>query len=330
MNFECFYGNERAKDYFTSCFKRSAIPHAVLITGEHGIGKSMLAGIISRAIVCSGENPPCESCSACRKSKKGFHPDIINVDGASREVNVDFIRALKRDALLLPNDGERKVYVIDHADALNHQSQDSLLKILEEPPLFTFFILLCYNYSDVLGTILSRCVRIPLSPLSDSDMERVIREKKPELSDSEVELLVKTSCGICSFLTESEYPSAQKDAEELCRALISLDEYGIYKAFSAFEKTQRNELHFIFSELIYAVRDAVILSSSASVSPISALDRSLLRELSETFSVNELLSILDILYEAKRVCLLNVGTTHIIGGLVCDFANIAAKAALKG
>lgn len=330
MKFDGFYGNERAKEYFSSCFDRASVPHAVLLTGEHGIGKSTLAEILARAIVCTGKDVPCGECSACRKSKKGVHPDIIKVDGASREVNVEFIRSLKRNALLLPNDGERKVYVIDHADGLNHQSQDALLKILEEPPRFTFFILICYNYSDILTTIISRCVHIPLSPLSDDDMARVLREKKPELSEKEAELIIKTGCGICSFLSEAENSEASLGAEKLCSALLTLDEFNIYEAFSEFEKRPRNELSSIFGEFIYVVRDALVLSSGASASSVSGLSEKLIRQLSGTFSVSQLLSILGLLYEARRVCLLNVGATHIVGGLICDFANIAASAALKG
>ena len=213
MNFDGFYGNERAKAYLNSAFARNALPHALLISGERGIGKKTLAGILARTIVCTGEDAPCGKCEACYKSEKNFHPDIIKIDAENLKEDaakygiipktdklIDVIRELKLNALLRPNDGERKVYIIDNAGSLSHICQDALLKILEEPPLFTFFIILCYNLSDLLPTIVSRAAHIALSPLSDADMISVINKNLPGMSDAERNELVKISGGICSFL----------------------------------------------------------------------------------------------------------------------------------
>ena len=136
MNFDGFYGNERAKAYLNSAFARNALPHALLISGERGIGKKTLANILARAIVCTGESAPCGKCDACYKSEKGFHPDIISIDAEKLKSDaakygiipkkdglIHVIRELKLNALLRPNDGERKVYIIDNAGTLSHYNE---------------------------------------------------------------------------------------------------------------------------------------------------------------------------------------------------------------
>ena len=179
MKFDNFYGNEETKEYLSSAFSRKAFPHALLLAGERGIGKRTLADIIARALVCESDadSVPCGNCPSCKKAENGFHPDIIKLDIDSSSHGVDYMRKLKLDALILPNDADRKVYIFNNAEAMTHDAQDAFLKILEEPPSFTFFILLCSSQSDLLPTIVSRTAHITLSRLCDGDIEKIIREK---------------------------------------------------------------------------------------------------------------------------------------------------------
>lgn len=330
MNFEGFYGNERAKAYLSSAFARKSLPHALLITGERGIGKRTLAGILSRALVCTGENAPCNCCDACYKSKNGTHPDIISLGSEADTVKVDEIRALKRDALLRPNDGERKVYIINYAESMTHQAQDAFLKILEEPPLFTFFIILCYNLSDLLPTIISRAAHVALSPLSDEDMLSLIREKLPEISEAERDELIKTSGGICSFLVEEKNREFTGIALDIANALISRDELNIFRAVSALEKRNRDAVYEALDELILILRDACVINSGAGSSLISRAEPSAVQKLANQFSPKVCCAIIEQLTRSKTACIRNIGVSHITGSLICKLADIAANAALKG
>ena len=324
MNFEGFYGNERAKEYLSSAFARHSFPHALLIAGEAGIGKRTLADIIAKALVCESENAPCGKCEACRKATNRIHPDIIRISNADKPIPVDDVRALKLDALLRPNDADRKVYIIDHAEAMSHLSQDALLKILEEPPHFTTFILLCYNLSDLLSTIVSRAAHITLSPLSDSDMLRVIEEKLPNISADEKNELIKTSGGICSFLIEEKNREHTDFAVNIANALTVGDELTVYRAVSAIEKESRDTLMSVI------FRDACVISSKAESTLISRADTSVSEKLSRTFSPKQCCDIIEQVLDAKNSCIRNIGVPHITGNLICKFAYIAANAASKG
>ncbi|MBQ8004414.1 MAG: hypothetical protein IJ299_04910 [Oscillospiraceae bacterium] len=338
MNFDGFYGNERAKAYISSAFARKALPHALILTGERGIGKKMLAGILSRAIVCTGDDIPCGKCDACHKSEIGFHPDIISINAENLKADAEkygivpkkdglihVIRELKLNALLRPNDGEKKVYIIDNAWALSHDCQDALLKILEEPPHFTFFIILCYNLSDMLPTIASRAAHIALSPLSDSDMLTVIKNHLPEASEVEMDELVKTSGGICTFLTQERNSEFTETAAAIAAALLSGDELSVFRAVSVLDKSDRDSASSVFDELCIILRDACVISSRAESTLLSRDKSGASKKLAAAFSPKICCELIETLTKAKLSCLRNVGLPHITGNLICKLADTAVK-----
>ena len=125
------------------------------------------ARLAARA-VCSGAEPkPCGKCRDCRNAAAGIHPDIIDVRRMTddkgrpkREIMVDQVRAMAADASILPNEAERKVYVIHEAELMNESAQNAALKLLEEPPAWVVFILCTVNSERLLPTVRSRCTEI--------------------------------------------------------------------------------------------------------------------------------------------------------------------------
>ncbi len=336
MNFNGFYGNERAKEYLSSSFARNSLPHALLIVGEKGIGKKTLAKIVSKALVCTGADSPCSLCNSCYKADNNIHPDIVWLGLSDNSVGVDDIRNLKRDAIIRPNDSDRKVYIIDHAESLTDQAQNAFLKILEEPPHFTFFILLCNNLSDLLPTIVSRTAHIILSPLCDEDVEKIISEKCQDISESEKAEIIRTCGGVCSFLDSGSDNEATSVAVDIIKSLNSKDELSIFSAFSKLDKNERKNnsqkafISLVFDELIYIFRDAVIKSSNAHAKLISRTDSLLLEQLVNSFSQAVLSDALRAIMSAKEQLNKNIGTAHITGALTCKFANIVEKKTSKG
>lgn len=337
MNFEGFSGNERAKEYLSSAFARGALPHALILAGERGIGKKTLASIVAQTLVCESDDAPCGVCSACYKAKNGFHPDIIFLDSKNIKTDilkygmepktdstVDAIRAVKLDAIRRPNDGERKVYIIDNAGNLSAGCQDALLKILEEPPHFTFFILLCYNFCDLLPTIVSRAAHITLSPLSDEEVMKIIREKRPALTDAEASEIVRTCGGVCNFLVEDKNAEFAEIASGIAKALISRDELEIFTVLNKLEKTDKTNLSGILDELIIIIRDALIISTGAASRRISSAEPNIPEAFARTFTASTCNALINLVSEAQKFCIRNVGTGHIIGNLICKFAHTVA------
>ncbi|MFO7994092.1 MAG: DNA polymerase III subunit delta' [Marinobacter sp.] len=138
------------------------LPHALLVTGEHGVGKRLFANALAGLLVC--ERPdmdggsPCGSCKQCELVAAGTHPDIrIYTPEKSRMIRIDQIRALSSFAVGSPQVAARKVAIIDRADQLNINSANALLKTLEEPADDVTLVLLQESGRPVLPTIRSRC-----------------------------------------------------------------------------------------------------------------------------------------------------------------------------
>jgi hypothetical protein len=135
------------------------LSHAYIVSGK-------LADTIAMATVCSsrGETKPCLKCTHCDKAARHIHPDIIIVDKApdKREIMVDQLRELKKDVIVVPNDAEKKAYIINDADSMNINAQNAFLQILEEPPRHVVFVLRTDNPAALLPTVRSRCVSLYL------------------------------------------------------------------------------------------------------------------------------------------------------------------------
>ena len=159
-------GNKRIEDVTKSFITGGHFPHAILIEGEAGLGKRTLAGYLAAAAACTGDNPPCDNCRSCHLYKVGSHPDIsfTRPEDKKKSVSVDQIRELRDAAYIKPQLNGRRVMVIEQAHTLNANSQNALLKVLEEPPGATVFILLADNKASLLPTVLSRCVILSLAP----------------------------------------------------------------------------------------------------------------------------------------------------------------------
>ena len=142
------------------------LSHAYLITGGSADSRADLARRLTAAYLCEGAHPPCGGCPACRKLAANAHPDVTVAAPApdKREIGVDQIRALRSDAYIRPNEGRRKVYIIDPAGAMNPAAQNALLKVLEEGPAYAAFLLLAEGPGPLLDTVRSRCEPLSLPP----------------------------------------------------------------------------------------------------------------------------------------------------------------------
>jgi len=152
--------------------ERERFPHALLVSGAPGIGKSRLTMALARLLLChrpsAGHN--CGECSACELSRNGAHGDFrwLQPEGDSRVIKIDQIRDAVNFAHWTAGFGRRKVLVVAPADAMNANAANALLKSLEEPAADTHLILVCQRLHGVPATIRSRCQMRKL-PLPDND-----------------------------------------------------------------------------------------------------------------------------------------------------------------
>lgn len=147
-------------------------PHAVLIDGGSETERAELAAYVAKLYVCDGRGEqPCCACDQCRKADEGVHPDIVPVtkpDDRKSFAKADVKRVVE-EATLTPNEAAVKVFVLNELQLMSEECQNVLLKILEEPPAYTAFVLTAQTANAVIPTVLSRVVRLRLGSEEETE-----------------------------------------------------------------------------------------------------------------------------------------------------------------
>ncbi|WP_249978744.1 DNA polymerase III subunit delta' [Vreelandella olivaria] len=144
------------------------MPHALLISGAHGVGKQQLAeALIARTLCAQPTDQACGHCHSCAMLASGYHPDLLRIspEEGKRQIRIDPIRDVNRFVSQTAQQGGYRVIVISPAEAMNIAAANALLKSLEEPGEKTLFILLSDIPSRTLPTIRSRCQQWPLASI---------------------------------------------------------------------------------------------------------------------------------------------------------------------
>lgn len=179
MNFPGLSGNAALKARLSSSLAAGGLSHAHIIYGEDEGSRLSLAKILASAMVCTGiSEKPCMSCRDCRKAERLIHPDIKLVvrEKDKRSYGIDIIRDMVQDASVIPNEADKKVYIIPDGDFLTPPCQNAALKVLEEPPKYAAFIILAENPGSFLETLRSRCVELFLSAEANNQVENSAAE----------------------------------------------------------------------------------------------------------------------------------------------------------
>ena len=236
-----FCYNKRAQETLAAFVNGGRFPHALLLEGPEGSGRRTFAREIAAALFCRGEHKPCGSCNQCRKVLEQNHPDVeyYGGDGSRRSFHIDTIRQLRQNAWLLPGEAPCRVCVLCGAENMTDQAQNALLKILEEPPEHTVFILTAENRSMLLPTILSRVQTIRLEPLTPAEILPVLRERCPDQPGEKLEWAAETADTIGQALALLADESLQKHAQLAQRMLELLCNGSEYDLLTAVEPVSR-------------------------------------------------------------------------------------------
>ena len=262
---------------------RGTLSHALLFTG--GGDKTGLARYAAAAMECmAAQGQPCGVCPACRKVLEDIHPDVITVrDPEHKNIAVDVVRAIRSDAYIRPNEGQRKVYIFPDCALLTEQDQNVLLKIVEEGPPYAAFLFCAENPSQVLRTLRSRCVEIKLRPGSEEDGE----------------------------------PS--EAAEALCRAIGSRRRGAVAELAVRLEKKKldREALSAMLERSRAAFAAALLLlygqePGKMEIAPF----------LAKNLTKSQIMSTIELLQKYHGECAYNVGPGHVLGALAAELEGI--------
>jgi DNA polymerase-3 subunit gamma/tau len=184
----------------TKILSGDEVPQSFLFAGPKGAGKTSAARILARAVNCEKKSgvEPCGKCDSCNEILKGSSLDIIEIDAASNR-GIDDVRVLKEKAYLLPSKLKKKVFIIDEVHMLTKDAFNALLKLIEEPPKHTLFILCTTDPEKIPDTVLSRLIRIDfrkgVKKELNKSLKKIIEGEKIEIDKETIDLIVEKSDG---------------------------------------------------------------------------------------------------------------------------------------
>lgn len=168
-------GNNQNKQSLENIIKANNIAHSYMFIGKESIGKMLFAKEFAKAILCTEDIKPCNTCKSCIQFNSSNNPDfkIIKPDG--NNIRIDQIREIIKNVYEKPIVSNKKVFIINESNLMTKEAQNSLLKTLEEPPEYITIILITSNENIFLPTIKSRCTKIKFKKLSNEELKTIIK-----------------------------------------------------------------------------------------------------------------------------------------------------------
>jgi len=203
--FDDLIGQESMVRILRNAFAAGRVAHAFMLTGVRGVGKTTTARIIARALNCTGPDgnggptaDPCGVCSNCVGILADRHPDVVEMDAASR-TGVDDVREIIEATRFRPMQARAKVFVIDEVHMLSRNAFNALLKTLEEPPPHVKFVFATTELRKVPVTVLSRCQSFSLRRVKVAELHahfaRISDKEGVQVEPAALDLIARAADG---------------------------------------------------------------------------------------------------------------------------------------
>ena len=213
FSFSEIVGHEEIKTHLLEAIRKKNPFHAYIFDGDIGVGKETMAKTFAAGLQCQdtqGHDKPCKECISCRQVESMNAPDVIWVTHAKADYGIDEIREQVIGTMdIRPYSSPYKIYIIPEAERMNEETQNALLKTIEEPPDYGVVILLTSNISELLPTIQSRCLTMEFHPLSSGIVEEFLR----------------TQCQVPDYIAKESAAFAQGNIGKAIRYADASDEF---------------------------------------------------------------------------------------------------------
>ena len=295
-----FVGHSSLIENFKNRCSNGNLSHAQLISGEDGIGKSILAEILGKLILNGDLNRE--------------YVDIINYKPSKASFGVDDVREIIDEVNKKPFEGDKKVIIIHQGNKLTIQAQNALLKTIEEPPTEVYIIILCESLELILDTIKSRCEIYKLTPLNNKQIEKYINTLG-NYSEEEIKASLAYGEGIPGKAERLLNDDNLSELREIIVKLLKDINYAkedlvlIYENKLENYKAQQDEVLNLMASFI---RDIIVSKEVEDKNKIINIDKyDDIVEIANSLSYKKLNSMLEYIKEG-RVNLMNNGSYSLV------------------
>lgn len=238
-------------------------------------------------------------CDSCKSFERLAHPDVILVSETDKaEIGVDVARKLIKEVYLRPQLSKKRVFIIKNAEKLNKSAQNALLKVIEEPPEYAVFMLLCENSAMLLNTILSRGVRITIPPLDKESLKGLLTQNLGDKTDFYLSYCGGNPGKLLEIVADAEFGEFRESVLYSLKYLLA-DRYGIYKVLDVFEK-YKDKRNVLFNITESFFRDILLLKTGNAKYIINSDKNELLNKYADNVPEGKCLKVIEIIEKTNN------------------------------
>ncbi|CEN97580.1 MAG: AAA family ATPase [Paeniclostridium sp.] len=287
MYFNNIIGQSFAKKYIMNSINKDKINHAYLFEGIDGVGKITFAKEFAKHLL--------------KIEHLENSPDYINIEPQGASIKIAQIRNLQTDVIIKPH-GDYKIYVINNAEKMTIESQNALLKTLEEPPVYVIIILITNNKNSLLDTIKSRCDIVKFLPIPSIELKKYLEDRGIE--EKKASILSTFSRGSISKALElsdsSDFMIMREDIQNYIQIMLEKNVVDILELPNKLDKYKDNILEVLDITINY-FRDIMMIKENIDKSMIINIDKiTYLQNMSKKINYSQVSKIIDIIEETKK------------------------------
>lgn len=314
-------GNHTLWNTLLSAIQQKRVAGCYLIEGADGTGKLTVARLAAAALCCTNPNSdssPCLRCHSCQNILRGSYIDATEIrpEEEGKRIGVDQIRDILQFTHVTPVEGEWRIFIIEDSQNMKKESQNALLKSIEEPGDKVVFFLLTNDKTKLLPTVRSRAVSLRTAPLTEEEMRLALSESN--LDENRLKEIILLSVGSLGKAKEL----LQNETSMEFRKLV-LDYFQAIMNGAGFTKlslvlppasTSRKDLALVLPMVKSALRDLICFRVEGRVVPRFFTDEKFLSDLSSIISVKEATKLFDMCDELLRSAEQNVNVFSALSG----------------
>ena len=292
------YGKDLLKRRLDDIAAKGRLPHAILFSGNESSGRKTLAKYTAQLFLCENRCA-CGECIVCRNIENDNHPDVIFVKRACEgKYMMEPFRGVLAETVIMPIDGNFKVYVFEDCDTMSVQILNTLLKLIEEPPAHLRFVFTCRNTGVIPETVMSRVTEFEVPDPDADNCARCLEDMG--IDPKQAKELSLTFSGntakCCAALQDGSSELKLIDvATAAATAIGQRSGYGLAAALAG--QTSRDEFSQVLDFLAEIVRDALALKYGKEPEFFRKKEA---EKIAAEFSEEEITGMLDAIFELEK------------------------------